>query len=155
MSDEYDGYNRGLELGEWFRQNRGPHTVEETVAAFDFRGPWWEVDTPPEQLVRNHLEDIVKVGIVLIRKETEDGVVTFEWRDCPGCGSPGFYGNCRIDCEYDKCPNPECDFEGLIGGHVESWETSPGYTGAGIDFINYVCGFQEVDASADTLDAVG
>lgn len=72
---------------------------------------------------------------------------------CPGCNSPGPHGECAYDCDWDKCPSPECDFEGHVEEHVEEQGMSAGYTGAGIYWATFKCGYQWMDASADNLEA--
>lgn len=69
---------------------------------------------------------------------------------CRGCGRQ----ECGYDCDWGRCPGPDCNFEGHLQDHVEEQGQNPGYTGALIYWATYRCGFQDVDASADTLEMV-
>lgn len=73
---------------------------------------------------------------------------------CRGCGSPGPRGECDWECDWGKCPGPDCGFEGHLGEHVQDQGATEGFTGAPIYWATYACGFQDVDSSQDTLERV-
>lgn len=146
---------RELEIVDWFHAHRGPHVIgelldgEERISRTTY---WWKsVANRREELV-DAVNRLASAHSNVLRKVSGENV-TFEWQDCPVCGSPQGDGSCSYDCDFGVCPNPECDFVGRMGGHLESWTQGSGYTGAPIFSYRYACGFEEWDLSRDNLEA--